>query len=661
MNRSRSTAWLEPEGPIAAALDAYEMRPQQREMAEAIEQAFARGEHLAVEAGTGVGKSFAYLLPAIAYVTRHADDDPATPRRVVVSTHTIALQEQLVGKDLPFLRETLGLPFSFELVKGRNNYLSLRRLKQTSGRQKSLFPSGTQLAALHAIEDWAYETSDGSRSDMPEAPPGDVWEKVRSEHGNCLGRRCEYYEPCFYQRARRRAEKAQILVVNHALLVSDLALRRQQANVLPDYDVVVIDEAHTFERVATDHFGFSASASQVQHLLGRLFHERTGRGLLATIGSESQRQAVIAAQSACTELFNALRAWQRSRGRSNGRLLRPDVVANPLTPALRALIDALQPLKQQLHRVEDQYELGAFIDRIDVLAGAIADLLGQRYDQHVYWVDLDPQRTHRVSLCTAPLDVGPPLRTLLFDRVRSVVLTSATLAAAGDDQFAYLLRGLGSPEARTLRLGSPFDYERQVTVHVEAGLPDPGDTGAFIPAAARAITYYLQQTRGRAFVLFTSYAMLHEVSALVRDDLRAAGYTIIAQGEELSRSQMLARFRQTELAAIFGTDSFWQGVDVAGEALSNVVIVKLPFTVPDRPMVEARLDLIRKRGGNPFMEYQLPEAVLKFRQGFGRLIRSQNDRGIVVVLDPRVIRKHYGRQFLESLPTPRVEVSRRAW
>jgi len=660
MKHLRTTCWLSPDGPIAAALPAYELRPQQQEMAAAIEGAFADARHLAVEAGTGVGKTFAYLLPAIAQVVQ-AVGEQAAPRRVLISTHTIALQEQLVFKDLPFLREALGVSFSYELVKGRNNYLSLRRLKQTSGRQKSLFPSGTQRAALRAIEDWAYETPDGSLSDLPEAPPMDVWEKVRSEHGNCLGRRCEYFEPCFYQRARRRAEKARILIVNHALLVSDLALRRQGASVLPDYDLVVIDEAHTFERVATDQLGFSVSSSQVQHLLSRLFNERTGRGLLATIGADAQRQAVIAAQAAGTELFNTLRAWQRSQGRSNGRLMRPDVVSNPLTPALETLAKALLPLKQQLPRVEDQYELGAFIDRLELAAQSLADLLGQRYDEHVYWIDMDPQRAHRVALCTAPLDVGPPLRELLFDRVRSVVLTSATLAAAGDDEFAYLLRGLGSPEMRTLRLGSPFDYERQVTVHIESGLPDPGNAPAFIPAAARAITCYLQQTRGRAFVLFTSYAMLHEVAARVRDDLRAAGYTIIAQGEELSRSQMLARFRDTQQAAIFGTDSFWQGVDVVGEALSNVIIVKLPFTVPDRPMFEARLDLIRQRGGNPFMDYQLPEAVLKFRQGFGRLIRSQGDRGIVVILDPRVVRKRYGRRFLDSLPRCRVEVSERSW
>jgi ATP-dependent DNA helicase DinG len=658
----RVAEWLAADGPVARRLPGYESRPQQQEMAQAIAEAFAAGRHLAVEAGTGVGKTFAYLLPAIEQVAASAGESArAAPRRVVVSTHTIALQEQLVHKDIPFLRAALDVEFTAELVKGRNNYVGLRRLKQASSRQKSLFTNRTQLAGLHELEDWAYQTRDGSLSDLAETPPFDIWEKVRSEHGNCLGRRCEYFEQCFYQRARRRAERAQLLVVNHALLVSDLVLRWEGANVLPDYDLAIIDEGHSLAQVAADHFGFNVSNSQVQYLLSGLFNDRTGKGYLAATGSEAQKQAVVAAQSACTKFFEALQAWQHAHGRSNGRLMRPDVVANALSPALRAVGDGLLPLKRQLPRPEDQYELGAFIDRATEIADLLDLLLAQTRDEHVYWVDVDPGRARRISLCAAPLDVGPALRELLFDRVQGVVLTSATLATGEDDEFSYLLGGVGAPPARTLRLGSPFDFERQVTLHVEAGLPAPSASDEFIPAAAAAIAYFLRQTEGRAFVLFTSYAMLNAAAALVSDELRAEGYTLLAQGADLPRGKMLDKFRQTPRAAIFGTDSFWQGVDVAGEALSNVTIVKLPFAVPDRPMVEARIDLIRRRGGNAFMEYQLPEAILRFRQGFGRLIRSQTDRGIVVVLDPRVVSKQYGHRFLESLPPCKLDVSHRPW
>jgi ATP-dependent DNA helicase DinG len=662
---------LDVDGPIARRLgEGYERRPQQAEMVDAVERTIAKKGTLLVEAGTGVGKSFAYLIPAI----RRASE---AGERVVIATNTIALQEQLLEKDIPLLRAAMPDEFTAVLVKGRGNYVSIRRLTLASKRQERLLPDGYSRSSLHTIEDWAYSTEDGSLASLPQLERMQVWDHVRSDSGNCMGRRCSTYEKCFFQSARRRMENADVLICNHALFFSDLALRGRGVGFLPPYDHVILDEAHGIEDVATDHFGVSFSETWAMRLLGQLHHEKTGAGFLAHVAVEDDAaetlqnavQGVLVATDATRKFFGDLADYAMKRGgiSQSVRIAEAGIVENNISEVFKALAVALKRVGSKVLQEEDRYELAGYADRAGAVAAEAEILVDQKLPGCAYWIELNRRETSRgpatvrVTFACSPVEVGNLLREKLFDTEKSIILTSATLATSGG-KFEHLADRLGldleDDRVETLTLGSPFHYADQAKMFVDPTMPDPR-SASYSDELAQRVMQHILATNGGAFILNTSYSTMQAIVNRTREDLNRAGITTLVQGQDGSRSALLARFREDGHAALFGTASFWQGVDVKGPALRNVIITRLPFEPPGKPITEARHEMLKAKKKDPFRDDSLPRAIIRFRQGFGRLIRSATDEGRVVVLDSRISTKGYGKSFLKAIPegTPVVNAS----
>ena len=642
-------ALLGPEGLVAEQWPDFESRPEQLAMARRVQEAMREGFHLAVEAGTGVGKSFAYLAGAIDQAIQQSG-------KVLISTQTINLQQQLIEKDIPFLAQVLPEGFTSRLAKGRSHYLCKRRLDYAIKRQATLFDEDAR--ALGRIAEWAQESKSGSLSELDAVPPREVWQEIQSEHGNCQGRKCRYYQKCFYWKARRRLETADIIIANHALLFSDLVLKEAGLGVLPDYRRVVLDEAHTIEHVAENHFGIRISQFGLTHLLDRLYNPRKRKGLLAFYKrAAATKDLVKKCRQAAKVFFAQVQAWHAHAGDENNGRCEAEFVENNLEPMLKELRLDLGNLSKGTQDEDDTFEFGRYADQLGALETDLKDFVLQRKDGCVYWVEIESNRRKQVLLRCAPLDVGPYLKRSLFDKYDSVVLTSATLSCGQQEKegFSFFSGRVGLEEFQSLKLGSPFDYEQQVRMYIEADLPEP-NRADFVEAACEAIKKYLLKSDGRAFVLFTSYAMLKKTATHLEEWMAQQQMELLVQGGTMDRARLLEHFKQDMRSVLFGTDSFWQGVDVPGESLSNVIIVKLPFAVPNHPLIAGRIEQLKEQGHNPFFSYQLPMAIIKFKQGFGRLIRNKSDSGMVVVLDSRIVRKMYGKQFIAAIPKCYVEV-----
>ncbi|HEX9164978.1 MAG TPA: helicase C-terminal domain-containing protein [Gemmatimonadales bacterium] len=681
-------AALGEHGPVAGVLGAYEDRPSQRDMAAHIADAYNDGGVVLLEAGTGVGKSFAYLVPALAW-------SRANKERTVVSTNTINLQEQLVGKDLPLLARALeeaDYRPTYALLKGWRNYLCLSRLDLAQGHQQSLLePERAQ--ELDGLIGWAARTSDGTLGDLPVPPSPEVWDEVSAESDLCTRLRCPHFERCFLFRARRRAAEADVVIVNHHLLCADLAVRQasdnwEDAAVLPPYQRLILDEAHHLEDVAAAHLGTQVSSRAVRRLLGRF--DRGGRGLVQALAAELLTGGDLLTRASLdvlqVQLVPAIAEARRTADALFARLflrlsdvpggvLRVDeafaedpVWDQGLTTELGGTLAAFRRLRDAVEIIADRLgaaeiserrqqlvqEIRGVLRRLERIADGLAQTLQPVPGPPVVrWFERADARAQHVALHAVPLDLAPILRETIFDRQRTVVLTSATLAAGGEFTFLERRTGLAAPPSPvTVReiLPSPFDFGAQCLFGVPTDIPDPRDDElGHDQAVAQVVEDLAAASDGGMFVLFTSHAALRRLASALRGGGVAARWPLMVQGEA-PRDQLLRRFRESGRAILLGTDSFWEGVDVPGRALRALVLGKLPFKVPSEPLTAARLERLAEQGEDGFWSYLLPHAALKLKQGFGRLIRSRQDVGVVVLLDRRVVTKRYGPAILDSLP-----------
>jgi ATP-dependent DNA helicase DinG len=635
-----------------------EHRPEQEQMARAVAGAIESDTALLFEAGTGVGKSLAYLVPGIIQAIDQT-------RPLIVSTHTISLQEQLEGSDLPKCRRLFKsnpalaryANFKSAVLVGKGNYLCTTRLGHALADRATLL-ADADFDELQRIARWAETTDTGLRHDLKPPPRPEVWDLVNADSSSCSRKHCDC-EKCFYQRARTRIRAANLIIVNHALLFALINAGGAQANgakadargvLFPD-DFIVLDEAHTVPDVATEHFGLSLSSYGVDRALKHLFNPRTKRGVFRKLGGPEAQQLVVDALDASRLFFDFIGDTLLAP-RPVVRVREPGVAEPTLDGPLGALHRILAQLGDKLDDGRDRDELLEQKQRIKAIQSAVNEWLTLGDAGHVYWAERSGRKQTIVALRSAPINIAPALRRHLFGCRTSVVCTSATLAMGG--QVEPFAERMGAESARTVIVKSPFDFERNMRIYVasDVPLPSPREARLALDVLSDYIEFCTQRVTGGSLVLFTSYTDMRAIATTLESKFAATGRPFLMQGADLSRTELTQQMRVRGNAVLFGTDSFWTGVDVPGDALAQVIITRLPFDPPTHPITEARCDHIRDQGGNPFNELTLPDALIKFRQGIGRLIRTAGDRGLVTLLDSRVLAKAYGRLFVDCLPNP---------
>ncbi|MDQ1613548.1 MAG: ATP-dependent helicase DinG [Pyrinomonadaceae bacterium] len=630
-------------GLIARSHPDYEFRPGQIQMAEAVLRAFEERRHLLVEAGTGTGKTLAYLVPAIAAATARGE-------RVIISTGTKNLQEQLMEKDIPFLQRVLPKKFTAAYMKGRNNYACLQRIKRAESAP--ILDGLDDVDHFEEVRHWARDSQTGDRAELIQLPENlSFWRHIDARSEICLGQKCPDYDPCFITRMRQRAQDADIVIVNHHLFFADLALRGgEYGQVLPDYGAVIFDEAHAIEDVAAEYFGHQVSNYQVEDLLRDL-------QLVPVTDSDANKELTRAGGRVARFSERFWQGFQETRGEEGRAPVLPgtfarknargEIEATALGDSYLSLDGALNRMETTLDALREQPpEVENLIRRIREVRFGLEFIIAGDDKRYVYWME---RRGRGLFLRASPIDVSTLLQDKLFERVETVVMTSATLASAGNFTFARERLGLNDDKTDELVAPSSYDYQNQSVLYLPPRMPVPSSP-QWAEAAAAEVLRILEVTRGRAFVLSTSLSGMRSLYERVAPQV---DFPCLMQGTA-SKTGLLDRFRTTPNAVLFATSSFWQGVDVRGDALSCVIIDKLPFAVPSDPIVAARQRFIEDAGGSSFYEYSVPQAIISLKQGLGRLIRSATDRGVLSVLDPRLRTQAYGRQFIKSLPPCRV-------